>query len=220
MPGNWLEDLPREARADLLGLGVERRYDAGEVIIRFGAPSRRVHVVRRGRVKVVVPTQHGWQALLAIRGVGDVLGELSLLDGQPRSASVIALEAVSTVEVPGAQVLEFLRQRPEAMLVLLRTLSRRLRETDRLASQVGGRSVGARLGRRLLELAASEGQPTDDGVLIAIPLSHQDLADWIGASREAVSHALGRFRRSGAVRTGRMEIVITDVAFLREAAGL
>lgn len=220
VPGSWLEDLPGTARADLLGLGVERRYEAGEVIIRFGAPSRKVHLVRQGRVKVVVPTQDGWQALLAIRGVGDVLGELAVLDGQPRSASVVALEAVSTVEVQGARLLEFLRQRPEAMLVLLRALSRRLRETDRLASQVGGRTVGSRLARRLLELAASEGQPTDDGVLIAVPLSHQDLADWIGASREAVSHALGRFRKTGAVRTGRMEIVITDVAFLREAAGL
>lgn len=112
VPGNWLEDLPREARADLLGLGAERRYEAGEVIIRFGAPSRQVHLVRQGRVKVVVPTQHGWQALLAIRGVGDVLGELAVLDGQPRSASVVAMEAVSTVEVPGTRLLEFLRQRP------------------------------------------------------------------------------------------------------------
>lgn len=194
VPGSWLEDLPRKARVDLLGLGVERRYEAGDVIIRFGAPSRQVHLVRQGRVKVVVPTEHGWQALLAVRGVGDVLGELAVLDGQPRSASVVALETVSTVEVPGARVLEFLRRRPEAMLVLLRTLSRRLRETDRRASQVGGRTVGSRLARRLLELAGSEGQPADDGVLIAVPLSHQDLADWIGASREAVSHALGRFR--------------------------
>lgn len=215
-----LGDLPPPVLTELLRLGRRRDYAAGETLLGYGSPTRHVLILRSGRVKIVVPTDHGWEALLAIRGPGDVLGELAALDGEPRSASVVALEAVATLEISAPQFVQFLGQRPEVMLSLLRTLSRRLRESDERSAELGGRSVQARLARRLLELAAAYGRHETDGLVLAIPLSQQDLADWIGSSREAVGHALGRLRRRGMVRTGRLRIVITDLASLRDVAGL
>lgn len=215
-----LGDLPAPVLAELLRLGRRREYAAGETLLGYGSPSRHVLILRAGRVKIVVPTDHGWEALLAIRGPGDVLGELAALDAEPRSASVVALEAVATLEIPASQFVEFLGERPEAMLSLLRTLSHRLRESDRRSSELGGRSVESRLARRLLELAGAHGRGEDGGIALGVPLSQQDLADWIGSSREAVGHALGRLRRRGMVQTGRLRIVITDLEGLRDAAGL
>lgn len=217
---SWLHALAESAREELLRLGHVRRYEKGDVLIRFGAANQSVHILGRGRVKVVVPTTNGWQALLAVRGAGEVVGELAALDGRTRSASVVALEPVESVLIPAADFVRHLEEHPRTSLALLRALAGRLRDTDERSSQAGGTTVAARLARRLLELADVEGRPVKDGVLIDAPLSQQDIADWIGASREAVAHALRGLREAGAVRTGRMEITLTDLDVLRDAAGL
>lgn len=213
-----LDALPPALRAELLSLGRDREYADGDVIVRHGGAHRSVHIIRSGHVKVVVATEGGEECLLAVLGPGDVLGELAALDGGARSATVRALGPVSATEVGRARFLVFLRSNPDAMMALLAVLARRLRGSDTRTVDVVGRSVEARLARRLLEIAASHGEVVDEGVLITLPLSHEDLAAWIGASREAVTHALGRMRRSGIVRTGRLRIVIRDLEALGATA--
>lgn len=197
---------------------VEQRHAARAVLLRQGAEGREVHIVLDGRVGVVMGTPEGDEVLIAIRGPGDVLGELALFDPAPRIATVIALEEVHTLALDGADFLEFLARHPHAVRAILQLVVRRLRETDRRLVETRTESTATRLARDLLMLGARFGTPADEGLLLDVPLSQEQLASLVGASREAVNAALGDLRHRGAVATGRMRITLLDVDLLRELA--
>jgi CRP-like cAMP-binding protein len=171
-----------------------------------------------GRVKVSFFTAEGAEVVLALRGPGALLGELAALDGQPRSASVTALEPVEALAVSTAEFVDFLQARPGAALVLLRLLSGRLREADRKRVEFGAHHTLGRVAHCLAELAERFGTESARGLRIALPLSQQELAGWTGSSREAVAKALRMLRERGWIATRRREIVIHDLAALRRYA--
>ncbi len=107
---------------------------------------------------------------------------------------------------------------PGVALGLLRMLIDRIRDSDRLRVEFGARDTLGRVALRLVVLADTAGEMVEDGVKIGIPLTQEDLAGWIGASREAVTRGLGSLRNRGLIRTGRREIVILDLDGLRDAA--
>ena len=205
-------------RAALVQIASTRSYEAGDVVVRQGARLRDVHVVLDGRVSVVRSTPQGREVLLALRGPGDTLGELAALDPAPRQATVTALEAVSSLVVPGERFVAFLAERPVAMQAMLQLLARRLRESDRRLVDTRAQEAITRLARHLLELGARYGVASEQGLDLDVPLSQQHLADWVGVSREAVSGGLRRLREQGAVATGRMRITLLDVDRLRTVA--
>ena len=195
--------------------GVQRRFRKGQALFHQGGTSDRVVVLLSGRVKVSTIAGDGKEVVLAFRGPGDLLGELSAIDGEPRSATVEAIEPVEALAIAAADFRSFLIANPDIALLLLQTLSRRLRDADRKRVEYGAYDTVGRVSARLVELAERYGEPAARGLRIGLPLSQEELAGWTGASREAVSKALQTLRKVGWVVTERRRITVLDIEALR-----
>jgi CRP/FNR family cyclic AMP-dependent transcriptional regulator len=214
-------DLLTPAEATALGrLGRRRQWQRGGVVFREAEKSDSVVVLLSGRVKVSSHTAAGTEVVLAVRGPGALLGELSAVDRDPRSATVQALEPVTGLVVALADFEAYLQGHGRVAFLLMRMLVARLRDADRKRIEFGAHDTAGRVAARLVELAERYGQPGPDGLRIALPLSQDELAGWTGASREAVSKALGTLRAAGLVRTSRLSVVVRDLDALRERARL
>jgi len=182
---------------------------AGEVLVHEGATTGRVDVIVAGRVKASAVGDDGREIVLAVRGPGDITGELSAIDGLPHSATTTALEPVEVLTIGADTFVGFLRDHPDVTLDLLRTVVGRLRDADRKRVEFGSADTVGRVAHRLAELAAKHGVAAADGsVAIDLPLSQTELAGWVGASREAVTRALRVLRDRGVIETGRRSIRI------------
>lgn len=202
-----LRELFREARRE--------RHGAGSILFREGAGSSSVVLVQQGRVKVTCLTEDGREVLLAIRGPGDVLGELGALDDHPRSATVTAVDEVEVVVIPAGTFRAVVERDGRLALRILRTVNDRLRDADRKRVEFGAVDTPTRVALRLLELSRRYGDTDRGGTDIALPLTQEELAGWVGSSREAVTKALRTFRERGWIETGRKQIAILDEESLR-----
>jgi CRP-like cAMP-binding protein len=201
-----------------VGLGVPRRYAAGEFLFLEGDPPGPVFGVEAGRVKLVAHAERGRDVVLDLRGPQEVFGELAAIDGLPRSASACALEDAAVVVVPAAAFTRFVEETPAVAMHLLRLLSDRLRSTTRLHVEQRGADLVRRIARRLAEMAGAAA-PSDGDGRVSLRISHGDLADWVNANRETTSRALGRLRDLGLITTGRERIDVVDLdALLRLAS--
>ena len=213
----FLSALDDPARRALIGLGRQRHFDAGSPVFLEGDVGANVMVIRSGHVKVYATSVDGHERLLAIAGPGDVLGELSAIDGKPRSASGMALNRVDVYVVAADDFRAYLANTPGVALAVLQQVITRVRDSDRHRVEFGALDATGRVAGRLVELADTTGEPTDEGIRLTLPLTQDDLANWISASREAVARALGSLRKRGLIITGRREITIIDLPALRDA---
>jgi len=195
-----------------------RRFRRGEVVFHRGDPGSTLFVVATGRVKIVAPTEAGESALLAVMGPGDFFGELSLLDGDPRSATAIALEPLELWTLHRDEVLGPLLAVPAAA-ALLRVLAMRIRRCDTLVEEVSYLDLSTRLARALLRLAEDHGEPGPGGITITLSLTQSDLAAMIGGSRPRVNVLLGQYQNEGFLRFAGRAIVLSDLQALRAYAG-
>jgi CRP/FNR family transcriptional regulator, cyclic AMP receptor protein len=214
-PEEFLARIDEADRASLVERGRQRRWPAGATLFLEGDTSATVLIVVSGRVKVFSLTEHGEEIVLAVRGPGALLGELSAVDGGARGASVATLEPVVALVLPVAVFIEFLRTHGQAATVLLRLITSRLRDADRKRVEFGAFDIAARVAGRLVELADRFGEPDGRGVRISVALSQDELAGWVGASREAVAKALRVLRERGFVTTGRRTMTVLDLDGLR-----
>jgi CRP-like cAMP-binding protein len=216
--GSLLDSLDRRALDGLLARGSRRRVRKGSTLFVEGDRSDVVLAILSGRVRVFTSDASGRETVLAIRGPGDVLGELTALDGNPRSASATALETAEVVAIPGDAFRSALDEIPSLARVVLATVVGRLRDSDRKRAEFGGADAARRVARRLVELADRYGEETAEGIAVQVSLSQDDLAGWTGASREAVSRAIGDLRRAGLIGTARRAVTILDLEGLRRRA--
>jgi CRP/FNR family cyclic AMP-dependent transcriptional regulator len=216
----FLDALGDDEQRALRQRATPRRFARGAALIHAGQVGDRVLVITKGHVKLTRVTEEGRDVLLAIRGPGDLIGEQSAIDGQPRSASVIALDAVEALALAPRDFLSYLTSTPEASLYVMRLLAARLRDADGKRVEYAAQDVVGRLAGRLAELCDRFGTETENGVRIDLPLTQEDLASWVGASREAASRALQQMRSLGWVTTERRAITVHDLdAVQRRAAG-
>ncbi|WP_181700005.1 Crp/Fnr family transcriptional regulator [Nocardia sp. GTS18] len=202
-----VEEAWKRCRNDLLEVGIQRHWAAGSVLMHEGERSEHVVIIEAGRVKVTsAAAASGKQALLAIRGPGDLIGEFSAIDGRARSATVTALASVTATSVSASAFRDLLVSDGKIAFTLLQVVVERLREADVQRLEFGAYSVTERVARLLVDYARRYGERGDDRVIIALALSQEELAHAAGASREAVSKALKRLRDLGAVRTGRRRV--------------
>jgi CRP-like cAMP-binding protein len=188
---------------------------AQRTLFRQGEPGDSFAVLISGRVKVIARSESGRSVLVGMRGAGELVGELAVLDDEPRSADVVTVDDVE-VRIGTAQAFRrCVLESPSAAEVLCRTLVSRLRESDGGRVEMASLDGHARVALRLLDLATSYGTPDGSGVQIELPITQDELADWIGASRPAVARALADFRAAGFVTTGRRALSVTDEPGLR-----
>ncbi len=207
--------LGAEERAGLRAAGTVRRWARREILFHEGAVSDLVLVVLSGRIKVSSHTAGGTEAVLAVRGPGTLVGELGVIDGGPRSATVQALDDLTGLTLAPDRFEAYLERWPRVSLLLLRTVASRLRDADRKRVEFGALDAGRRVASRLVELAEKFGRTTGGEVRLDLPVSQDELASWTGVSRAAVNKALSVLRTRGWISTGRMSITLHDVPALR-----
>jgi CRP-like cAMP-binding protein len=217
-PGTFLASLNSDEREALQGLGVRRNFPRGAVLMFQNEPDGRVMLLLAGRVKVTRLDHDGHETLLSIRDPGDVLGELALIDGLPRIATVTALEPIEALVTGVETFRRHLESTPRVAVALLEVVSRRFRETTLKRSQFSASDTMGRLAARIVELAERYGESSDEGVTVTSPLSREDLAAWTGASRAGVAHALQALRELGWVHTERRVLLVRDLQALRARA--
>jgi CRP/FNR family transcriptional regulator, cyclic AMP receptor protein len=205
--------LPRETWQALLASGAVRRFERGEVLMRQGEQGSYVFLLTAGRVKVARVDPDGNELLLAVRGVADVVGELAVLGGGMRSATVTALVPSITYVLSAAAFLRIIRERRMEQ-ILLRYLIARQRESDDARAELAGLNAMQRVGRVMLRFACVAGGEEPD-----LGLSQEELAAATGLSRASVAAALATLRRRGLVATKRRSLVIRDLAKLRAEFG-
>jgi CRP-like cAMP-binding protein len=202
-----------EFRARLEQSGTARRFERGEIVFHAGDESKTVHIIRRGVARIVRWTADGNEVVLEEKRAGQLIGEFSALDALPRSASVVAVGRLDTIEVPGPAFVRLLDENPQAAMPLLREMARLLRVAGETRVVLRSVDVASRVAARLGELASDEGDPP-----IRIACRHEDLASWVSVNRETVTRALGRLRDEGLIRTGRGYVEIVDPVGLARRA--
>jgi CRP/FNR family transcriptional regulator, cyclic AMP receptor protein len=205
-------------RAELDRIGRPRRWPAGATLFTEGDRSATVVLVVAGRAKVFSLTEDGTEIVLAIRGPGALLGELSAMDGALRAASVSALEPLEALVVPVPAFVAFLRANSNAAVRIVQTIAARLRDADRKRVEFGAYDTLGRVALRLAELAERFGAPAERGIRITVPFTQEELAGWTGASREAVARALRTLRNHGLIETRRRAVAVLDLDALRARA--
>lgn len=189
----------------------EKSYPKGSVILFEDDPGDSLFVVRSGRVKVVLVAEDGREVILGILGVGEHFGELSLIDDQPRSAHVVAMEESTLLVLRREDFRRRVEANPAVAWALLMELSRRLRRADDKIGSLVLLDVPGRIARLLLDAAQEGGSDA-----LEKPLTHQTIAHVIGASRETVSRAMREFVEAGWITTERRKIRIADRAALEK----
>jgi CRP/FNR family transcriptional regulator, cyclic AMP receptor protein len=192
----------------------ERAYPKNSVILFEDDPGDALYVVATGQVKVVLIGEDGREVILSVMGPGEFFGEMSLLDDEPRSAHVIAMEESALVVLRREDFEGILSQTPAIALALLREMSRRLRRADEKVGSLVLLDVQGRVARLLLDMAGEE-----DGERITRRLTHHTIAQMIGSSRETVSRTMRDLVDRGLIAVQRRDIVIRDKAALEQSAG-
>jgi CRP-like cAMP-binding protein len=193
-------DLDDAGAAELERLAEVKDHPAGAVIASQQEHGDALFVLVRGKVKVLLYGESGREVILSIfKAPGDFFGELSLLDGEPRSATLVA-DAPSRVLVLSRDAFHrHLRRNPATALRVLSEVSRRLRRADEVIGNLALLDVFARVAGKLRELAVSEGEPVADGLLVRERPTQAEMAAMVGTSRETVSRVLSELSRAGHV---------------------
>jgi len=211
-------DLEPAALASLERAAELRDFPEGAVIVSQEDAGESLFVLVRGRVKVVLYGESGREVILSIfKQPGDFFGEMALLDDEPRSATVIAADRSRLLVLSRAAFQEHITTHPRTALRVLTELSRRLRRADEVIGNLALLDVYGRLAGKLRELAESDGEEVDDGVLIRQRPTQAEIAAMIGTSRETVSRALSELARRGFVEMSGKKLLLRR-AFLSEEA--
>ena len=207
-------ELSEAEFARLGDIARERGYPKNSVILFEDDPGDALYVVVTGLVKVVLIGEDGREVILSVLKEGDFFGEMSLIDDQPRSAHVIAMEDSSLVVLRREDFQHRIREAPGVALGMLKAMSRRLREAD---EKIGGLvllDVNGRVAKLLLSMADE-----NDGVQITRRVTHHTIAQMVGSSRETVSRTMRDLADRGYIEVTRKVIAIRNRPALQAAAG-
>ena len=224
--------VTEESAADLLGrvplfaeleqdelerfsrVAVPRSFPSGTRVFHEGDQSDACYIVRSGSFRVTREHPDGRAITLANLGRGDIFGELAMLDGEVRSASVEALDDGELLALPGADVRALLSRHPEITVKLVAALVRRLRQANERISRQSFQTVPSRVAGVLSQLVAEEA-PLGDHEGVTIRMNQADLAQLAGTSRESVSRFLADLERASVVKCGRGRVTVLDPGKLR-----
>jgi CRP/FNR family cyclic AMP-dependent transcriptional regulator len=198
--------------------GHVRRFRRGQALFTEGDVAERVFLIENGRVLISCTSADGREIVLGLRGPGDIIGELSALDGEVRSATALVVADVEAVVAPVSVLARALEEDVAAGRELIGVLAARLRDADRKRLEFATLDTLGRVAERLLELADGFGSAGPEGIVVELPLSQEQLASWCGASRESTVKALGTLRALNTISTGRQVLVIHDADALRRHA--
>ncbi len=206
--------LADEDLAQVAELAVPRMFASGEAVFREGDASDTCYVIRSGHARAVIEHPDGRSITLAQFGPGEIFGELAMLSGEQRSATVEAIEDTEAIAILGPDMRRLLREHPDLSIKLIASLGHRLREANDRLSRQSFQTVQSRVAAVLSQLvrgARSEGAPDGD---VLITATQADLAQLAGSSRESASRFLAVLERAGIITQGRGRLTVHDSAAL------
>ena len=218
-PQGFWDLLADTEQSVLSGLGRMSVFPPGATLCVEGEPATHVFILLAGWVKVLSVTIQGQELVLALRGPGDIVGEVAGEATGYRTATVQATGTVRTLIVGHDKFSSFLDSYLGASHAFRRVAMQRWSETAAMLRRRSVASGAQRLAFLLLDLAGQHGSGTAGGIYVAMPLSQEELASLAGTSRATVTRALGNWRQRGFIRTGQRRITIMDLAALRRIAG-
>ena len=212
---SFFADLPEEEIKALSSATKRRTFRASEVIFHRDDPGQVLYMIKEGKVKICIISPDGQEVSLAVLGKGEYFGEFALLDGLPRSTDAVALEKVECYTLQRSDFLNAILKNPKIAILVLEALSKRLRTTDQMVEDLIFLDVYGRVAKKLLELADAHGVKTEEGVVIDVRLTQQELASMVGASRESVNKVLGYFTDKNFITTDKHRITIHNTNDLK-----
>lgn len=192
----------------LANIGITQGFTKDRVILNIDEEGDSLHVICRGRVKVYVVSESGKEVILSMLGEGDFFGEMSLLDGLPRSAYIASLEDSEMFILRRNDFHNLIKKHPHIAITLLRELSKRLRKTDQRLESLALLDVTGRIAGVLLQLADEQGENVPEGIMIRSRPTHQDMANMAGTTRETVTRVLKQLEIKGYISMSGKEVLI------------
>ncbi|MDQ7824151.1 MAG: Crp/Fnr family transcriptional regulator [Candidatus Eremiobacteraeota bacterium] len=208
-------ELGSKELEDLEGIAVSTRFHKGEYIFFQGEEGGAFFIIISGKVKIVRDSPSGREITLAALSRGDSFGELSLLDGKSRSASVVAISKAEVLVIFRGDFEEYLRTHPEVAIKLLTVYAGRLRDANRRIEDLACHSVRGRLAQMMLDSVAGNGVICEEGVVFQLPSSHKEIASQLGTSRETVSRTLAALCNEGFIRMMKSQVTVPCLESLR-----
>jgi CRP/FNR family cyclic AMP-dependent transcriptional regulator len=209
-------DLDATELEQLAELCRARAVTRGNVIFYGDDPGTSCYLIDSGKVKIVINADDGREHILGVLQTGDFFGEMSLIDGQPRSASAVCVEDAQVLTIQRDEFLKLLRSNPEIALKLLVALSNRLRATDRNVESLAFLSAPGRVARLLLELGKESGERTHEGLSFSSKMTRQELASLAGTSRETLTRVLMDYQERGLILLDKNKLTLKNEAKLKE----
>lgn len=210
--------LTDEDAEALLASMTRHKIARGQELFHEGEQGDTLYVLTAGKVKLGRRSPDGRENLLAILGEGEMLGELSLFDPGPRTATATAVADTELVGLAHGAMTAYLGTRPEVAMTMLSALAARLRRTNEALGDLVFTDVPGRVAKALLDLSRRFGQPAGDGILVAHDLTQEELAQLVGASRETVNKALADFSSRGWIKLEARAVTLIDPERLQRRA--
>ena len=188
---------------------VLRSYRKNQIIFLEEETGNYMYLVLSGKVKVAKAGTGGKETILAIHRAGDFFGEMSLLDGKTAPATVSAMEDAKIISVSGSDFHKYLMHNERVLLQIINVLCSRLRQVWQTQS-MSSSAAEARIRNGILELAKRHGIRDAVGTIIDLKITHQELAEMVGTSRETVTRVLARLRDEGIIQVDHRRITLID----------
>ena len=205
-----LDGLPAEDLAALASKITLHQVRRRRVIFLPGDPGVSVYLLNRGRVKISRVTRDGKELTLCYLDPGELFGELSLVDGGPREDMAEAMDSVVISEIPREAFMELLARSPDLGQRMTMLLCQRRRELERKVEDLVFKDVSAKLSELLLDLGRQHGVDHPSGVLLGVKITHQEMANLIGSTRETVSLTLSQFKRQRLIVSEGRRLILVD----------
>jgi CRP/FNR family cyclic AMP-dependent transcriptional regulator len=192
----------------LLAVTTTKRLKAKQTLFRKGDPGNQLYGILSGSLKVMTTGTEGKDVLFTLMEPGEILGEIALLDSEPRSATVVAVEETELLTLERRELIPFLESHPRAAIGLAGVLASRVRRLSERAEDLQTMPLPGRIAKRLIALAESHGKFPIVGGPVEIRIPQQDLADLVGTTRESVNKQLRAWEGEGIVELGRGRVVL------------
>jgi CRP/FNR family transcriptional regulator len=208
--------LSREDLARVAQVAMSRRFETGAVVFKEGDEGSTCYIVRTGRARAIREHPDGRSITLAHFEPGDIFGEMAMLDGERRSATVEATEDTETIAILSSDMHRLLREHPDMSVKLIAALGQRLRDTNERLARQSFQTVQSRVAAALAQLVAAA-RSGSDGVGerdVLITTTQAELAQLAGSSRESASRFLAVLERAGIITQGRGRLIVHDAEAL------
>lgn len=194
----------------------EKNFEKGQTIFYEEDMGTGFYLILSGQVKIVMLSSDGREHILGLLRDKDFFGEMSILDGQPRSATAIALSDVKSMTITRDDFTKLLRNNPDMSIKIMFVLCKRLRQADRHVESLAFLSAPGRVARTIMQLAEDQGIKDNEKIIINHKMTRQEFANIAGTSRETLTRVLMDFQDEGILTIGKNQIILVNKKLLKE----